>query len=140
MSVDSVDTFALYLFHQKKLILVKPSANIELSLEPFDFELVTVSPITILAQKSIQFAPIGLVNMLNSGGAIKSITFVSEVDGVCIVQVKVKGAGEMVIFASEEPSECHIDGKNVDFKYVDHMVIVKVSWSTTSSCIIEYVF
>ncbi|CAI9277101.1 unnamed protein product [Lactuca saligna] len=140
ISVDSVDTFALYLFHQKKLVLVKPTDIIELSLEPFDFELITVSPITILAQKSVQFAPIGLVNMLNSGGAITSITFVSEVEGVCIVQVKVKGAGEMVIFASEKPSECHINGKNVDFKYVDHMVIVKVSWSTKSSCIIEYVF
>ncbi|KAI3503469.1 hypothetical protein L1887_31911 [Cichorium endivia] len=140
MFVDDIDTFVLYLFHQKKLILSKPTDNIELSLEPFDFELVTVSPITNLANKSVQFAPIGLVNMLNSGGAIQSVEFVSDVDGACTVQIGVKGTGEMVIFASEKPSECHIDGKNVDFKYVDHMVIVEVPWPTTTSSIIEYIF
>lgn len=140
MFVDDVDTFVLYLFHQKKLILSKPTDNIELSLEPFDFELVTVSPITILANKSVQFAPIGLVNMLNSGGAIQSVEFVSDIDGACTVQIGVKGTGEMVIFASEKPSECHIDGKNVEFKYVDHMVIVEVPWPTTTLSIIEYIF
>lgn len=140
MFVDDVDTFVLYLFHQKKLILSKPTDNIELSLEPFDFELVTVSPITMLANKSVQFAPIGLVNMLNSGGAIQSVEFVSDIDGACTVQIGVKGTGEMVIFASEKPSECHIDGKNVEFKYVDHMVIVEVPWPTTSLSIIEYIF
>lgn len=140
MFVDDVDTFVLYLFHQKKLIISKPTDNIELSLEPFDFELITVSPITILANKSVQFAPIGLVNMLNSGGAIQSVEFVSDVDGACTVQIGVKGTGEMVIFASEKPSECHIDGKNVEFKYVDHMVIVEVPWPTTTLSIIEYIF
>ncbi|KAL4568343.1 hypothetical protein LXL04_023953 [Taraxacum kok-saghyz] len=138
--VDSVDTFVLYQFHQKKLILAKPTDKIELSLEPFDFELITVSPVTTLAQKSIQFAPIGLVNMLNSGGAIQSVTFVSDVDGACMVQVGVKGAGEMVVFASEKPRECHIDGRNVGIKYEEHMVIIQVPWSTTSLCMIEYTF
>ncbi|KAI3503468.1 hypothetical protein L1887_31910 [Cichorium endivia] len=138
--VDNVDAFVLYLFQHKKLILAKRSDIIELSLEPFDFELVTVSPITVLAHKLVRFAPIGLVNMLNSGGAIQSVTFVSNIDGACMVQIGVKGAGEMVVFASQKPSECYIDGENVNFKYEEHMVIVQVPWPTTGLCIIDYMF
>ncbi|KAI7724879.1 hypothetical protein M8C21_025805 [Ambrosia artemisiifolia] len=138
--VDGVQSFALYMSHEKKLILAKPTDNIELALEPFTYELVTVSPITVLAQKSVQFAPIGLVNMLNSGGAIQSVAFESNVNGACMVQVGVKGAGEMRVFASEKPSQCHINGENVDFKYEEHMVIVQVPWNATSMSIIGYVF
>ncbi|KAI3665976.1 hypothetical protein L6452_44612 [Arctium lappa] len=138
--VDGVQAFALYMFHEKKLILAKPSDNIEIALEPFNFELITVSLITVLAHKSIQFAPIGLVNMLNSGGALQSVDFLSNVDGSCTVRVEVKGAGEMRVFASEKPTKCQINEDNVEFKYEDHMVMVQVAWPTTSLSIIEYVF
>nr|DAD23051.1 TPA_asm: hypothetical protein HUJ06_024514 [Nelumbo nucifera] len=44
----------------------------EISLEPFNFELLTVSLMKLLSRK-IQFAPIGLVDMLNTNGAIQSL-------------------------------------------------------------------
>ncbi|GJZ75589.1 probable galactinol--sucrose galactosyltransferase 5 [Tanacetum coccineum] len=135
ISVDSVHAFALYKFHEKKVILAKPSDKLEISLEPFNFELITVSPITTLGYKSVEFAPIGLVNMLNSGGAIQSVDFVSN-----LVRVGVKGTGEMRVFASEKPSKCHINGEKVDFKYEEHMVIVQVPWPATSLSTVEYVF
>ncbi|KAI3813139.1 hypothetical protein L1987_17855 [Smallanthus sonchifolius] len=138
--VDNVQAFALYMFRDKKLILAKPTDKIELALEPFTYELITVSPITVLAHKSVQFAPIGLVNMLNSGGAIQTVDYELGVDGACIVRVGVKGVGEMRVFASEKPGECRVKGENVDFKYEEHMVIVQVPWTATSLSIVEYVF
>ncbi|KAH7577322.1 hypothetical protein JRO89_XS01G0236000 [Xanthoceras sorbifolium] len=90
--------FALYLSQSKKLILSKPSEDMEISLEPFNFELITVSPVTILPGKSVQFAPIGLVNMLNTGGAIRSLSYDHVDEG--LVQIGVKGSGEMRVFAS----------------------------------------
>lgn len=135
ISVDSVHAFALYKFHEKKVILAKPGDKIELSLEPFNFELITVSPITPLGYKSVEFAPIGLVNMLNSGGAIESVAYVSN-----RVRVGVKGTGEMRVFASEKPNECYINGENVEFKYEEHMVIVQVPWPAASLSTVEYVF
>lgn len=139
--MDNVQAFALYMFHEKKLILAKPTDNIELALKPFNFELITVAPITFLPHNLVQFAPIGLVNMLNSGGAIQSVAFGLGVDGGNTVRVGVKGVGEMRIFASEKPIECHINGENVDFKYEELMVIVQVPWPTTTSLsIVEYVF
>lgn len=138
ISIEGVQVFAMYMFQAKKLLLLKPSESIEISLEPFHFELVTVSPVTILPNKSIQFAPIGLVNMLNTGGAIQSLAFDEEDDSV---QVGVKGTGEMRVFASERPRACRIDGEDVAFAYDGHMVIIQVPWPSSSNLsVIDYLF
>lgn len=127
ISIEQVQVFAMYKFREKKLVLVKPTDNLEISLEPFNFELITVSPVSILANKAIQFAPIGLVNMLNSGGAIQSLAFDDD-----SVQIGVKGTGEMRVFASEKPRACMINGEGVAFAYDGNMVIIQVPWPNTS--------
>ncbi|XVE84009.1 hypothetical protein DITRI_Ditri16bG0134400 [Diplodiscus trichospermus] len=136
--IEGVQVFALYFSQSKKMILSKPAENIEISLEPFNFELITVSPVTILAGKSVHFAPIGLVNMLNAGGAIQSFAYD---DFECSVQMGVKGTGEFRAFASEQPKACKINGKDVRYEYEDHMIIVHVPWSSPSGLsTIEYQF
>ncbi|KAM3695469.1 hypothetical protein ACJW31_07G133900 [Castanea mollissima] len=138
ISIEGVQIFALYYNQDKKLVLSKPSDNVELSLEPFKFELITVSPVTVLAGTSIEFAPIGLVNMLNTGGAIQSLAF--NDDGKS-VQIGVKGTGEMKVFASEKPITCKIDGEVVPFEYEGCMVVIQVPWPDSSkSSIVEYYF
>ncbi|KAL6960561.1 galactinol--sucrose galactosyltransferase [Sarracenia purpurea var. burkii] len=142
ISIDGVRIFALYMFREKKLLLSKPSGAIEISLEPFNFELLTVSPVTVLATKSVQFAPIGLVNMLNTGGAIQSVEF-NDGAGAGSVQVGVKGTGEMRVFASEKPKSCRINGKGVEFSYEGFMVVIQVPWPGSESSgisMIEYLF
>lgn len=138
ISIEGVQLFAMYMFRTKKLVLSKPSQNIEISLDPFDFELITVSPVTTLPGKSVQFAPIGLVNMLNSGGAIESLAFDDEENSV---RIGVKGAGEMRAFASEKPRSCRINGEEVAFGYDECMVIIQVPWRNSSNpSLIEYLF
>ncbi|KAF2316356.1 hypothetical protein GH714_041697 [Hevea brasiliensis] len=85
--------------------------------------------VNIIAEKSIQFAPIGLVNMLNTGGAIQSLAYN---DSNRSVRIGVKGAGEMRIFASEKPRGCRIDEKEVGIEYEECMVVVQVPWSASS--------
>ncbi|KAJ7970799.1 galactinol--sucrose galactosyltransferase-like [Quillaja saponaria] len=138
ISIEGVPIFALYFYQSKKLVLSKPSENVEISLEPFNFELITVSPVTILPGKFVQFAPIGLVNMLNTGGAIESLTFHDDPNSV---QVGVKGSGEMRVFATEKPRACRIDGKDVAFEYKENMVIIQVPWPSSSSVsLVQYIF
>lgn len=139
ISVEGVDTFALYFFHEKKLVLSEPSDTIAITLEPFNFELITVSPVKALAGSAVEFAPIGLVNMLNTGGAIQSLVFN---DGTNSVQIGVKGTGEMRAFASERPVACRVNGKSVRFVYEDSMVIIQVPWPDSSSgiSVIDYLF
>ncbi|XP_043707084.1 galactinol--sucrose galactosyltransferase [Telopea speciosissima] len=136
ISIDGVEMFGVYLFQAKKLLLLKPNENLEISLEPFKFELLTVSPVKVL--KTIQFAPIGLVNMLNTGGAIQTLDFDEEKNWV---RVGVRGSGEMRMFASEKPKACGIEGKEVEFGYEDSMVVVQVPWPNSSNfSVIEYLF
>ncbi|KAJ1378194.1 Glycosyl hydrolases 36 [Sesbania bispinosa] len=130
MCIKEVDVFAVYLFKDNKLKLMKSSDKFEVSLEPFSFELLTVSPVTVFSKRLIQFAPIGLVNMLNSGGAIQSLEFD---DHACQAKIGVRGCGEMRVFASEKPISCKIDGEAVKFDYEDKMVRVQVPWPSSST-------
>ncbi|XP_022883967.1 galactinol--sucrose galactosyltransferase-like [Olea europaea var. sylvestris] len=136
--VEGVQVFAAYLFSEKRLILAKSSGAIDISLEPFNFELITVSPVAVLANTSIKFAPIGLVNMFNTGGAIQSLDFDDDDDSV---EVSIKGTGEMRVYASQKPVACRINGKNVAFGYEEYMVIIQVPWPNSSGIsVIDYLF
>ncbi|XP_010033309.2 probable galactinol--sucrose galactosyltransferase 5 [Eucalyptus grandis] len=134
--IEGAQGFAIYMFKSKKLILSKPSEDIEISLKPFNFELLTVSPITVLTGKPVQFAAIGLANMLNTGGAIQSLSYKGN-----SVEVGVRGAGEMRVYASVEPRACKIDGRDVLFEYEEHMVIVQVPWTGSGKLSkVDYLF
>ena len=138
MCIKGVDVFAVYLLKDQKLKLMKPSDKLEVSLEPFSFELMTLSPVRVLSKRLIQFAPTGLVNMLNSGGAIQSLVFD---DHASKVKIGVKGCGEMRVFSSEEPVSCKINGVDVKFDYEDKMVRVQVPWPSSSKLsMVEYLF
>ncbi|GMH06877.1 hypothetical protein Nepgr_008717 [Nepenthes gracilis] len=133
------EVFAMYFYKAKKLALLKPSDLAEISLEPFNFELITVSPVITLPEKRIEFAPIGLVNMLNSGAAIKSLDLVGDLKTT--VRIRVKGVGEMRAFASEKPRACRINGEDVEFEYDEYMVAVQVPWPCSSdSSIVDFSF
>ncbi|KAK3413161.1 hypothetical protein EUGRSUZ_I01755 [Eucalyptus grandis] len=140
ISVDGVRVFALYLSQSKRLVLSKPSESLDITLEPFQFELVTVSPVKELRSASargVQFAPIGLVNMLNAGGAIQGVEY-----GEGRAEIEVRGGGEFKAFASERPRECRIDGRPAAFEYEGLMVVVQVPWpgSSSLSSVVEYLF
>ncbi|XP_015954643.1 galactinol--sucrose galactosyltransferase-like [Arachis duranensis] len=147
ISINGVEIFAVYLFKENKLKLMKNSDKLQVSLEPFSFELMTVSPVRVLSsynyndnnERLIQFAPIGLVNMLNSGGAIESLVFD---DKQSRVKIGIKGCGEMRVFASKKPIVCKINGVDVEFDYEDNMVRVHVPWPIHEPklSMLEYLF
>ena len=141
ISTKDVDLFAVYMFQEKTMKLLKPSESLEISLDPFKFELLTVSPVKVLPRNnknSIQFAPFGLVNMLNGGGAVEWVELDEDEDRV---KIGVKGCGEMKAFASEKPTTCKINGEGVKFSYEAHTVGVQVPWPSSSQVsIVEYLF
>lgn len=138
ISIEGVKTFAMYMYQAKKLILARPTQTIDIALDPFEFELIIVSPVTTLVETSVQFAPIGLVNMLNTGGAIQSVDYDDDLSSV---EIGVKGSGEMRAFASHKPRACRIDGEDVGFEYKDQMVAVQVPWPGSSGIsAIEFLF
>ncbi|KAJ4840177.1 hypothetical protein Tsubulata_002925 [Turnera subulata] len=138
ISIKGVSIFAVYMLKEKKLKLLKSSENLEITLEPFNYELLTVSPVSVLPQKLVQFAPIGLVNMLNTGGAIKLLEVVDDEN---LIRISVKGSGEFRVFASEKPESCKINGADVEFTYHEQMVAMQVPWPDSSVLsVVEYLF
>ncbi|XP_027169863.1 galactinol--sucrose galactosyltransferase-like [Coffea eugenioides] len=139
ISLKGVELFAIYMQREKRLKLLKLSDNMGISLKPFEYELMIVSPVTVLTKKLVQFAPIGLVNMLNSGGAVESLIY--DDDDKSSVSIGVRGSGEMRVFASEKPISCMIDGIDVEFSYNDQMVIIQVPWPNSSRLsLVKYKF
>lgn len=134
--LSGVKLFAVYWFRERKVKLMEYSDSAELLLKPFEFELLTVSPVKSFSSSGsdeVGFAAIGLVNMLNSGGAIQSLLM----DGG-VVHVGVKGAGELKAFSSMKPIRCKINGSDVEFLYEDNLVSLNVPWAGSSEVEIVY--
>lgn len=92
----------------------------------------------VLTRKSVQFAAIGLVNMLSTGCAVQSMEFDNDGD---LVRIGVRGSGEMKVFALVKPVTCKIDEVSVKFGYEDRMVSVQVPWpSSQGESVVEYIF
>lgn len=117
-------------FHSKgELAVVPQNENLSLSLNVLEHEIFTVSPIRVLAP-GFRFAPLGLLDMFNAGGAIDGLKY--EVFGVNDgskqkaesrnydigrVSMEVKGCGRMGAYSSAEPKRCLLGGEPIVFTY-----------------------
>jgi hypothetical protein len=68
--------------------------------------------------EAVRFAPLGLLNMFNSGGALDSIA--STVDSsATMIQIKCRGPGQFGVYSSARPATCRVDAHEVEFSYSD---------------------
>lgn len=131
----------IYSHRQGKLEYIPKGSTLPLTLKAKEYEVFTVVPVKIIAA-SVSFAPIGLLKMFNSGGAIKS--FVYEVEATnnqgeelqhekhdgpdnnspwriqqCLGQVlmRVHGCGVFGVYASAMPKKFWLDSEAIDFTY-----------------------
>ncbi|CAA7395888.1 unnamed protein product [Spirodela intermedia] len=71
----------------------------------------------ILASKSVQFAPLGLIDMYNSGGAIEDLGGSDEPSSGCRINLRLFGCGRLGAYSSRKPSSCRVDFVEEDFSY-----------------------
>lgn len=133
---------AMYCFHSGELVTLPYNAVMPVSLKVLEHEIYTITPIKILAL-GFNFAPLGLINMYNTGGAIEGLTYevksgvqLSELESgfegdgnvagevenrsfelVGIVHLEVKGCGKFGAYSSAKPRRCIVDSRVVDFTY-----------------------
>jgi hypothetical protein len=68
--------------------------------------------------EAVRVAPLGLLNMFNSGGALDSIA--SSVDSsYTVIQIKCRGPGRFGVYSSARPAICRVDAHEVEFSYSD---------------------
>ncbi|KAK6913670.1 LOW QUALITY PROTEIN: Glycosyl hydrolases 36 [Dillenia turbinata] len=107
----STEQFAVYHHKSDELHLINSKEEIKITLQPSSFEIFTFSPVHRLNQKA-KFAPVGLENMFNSGGAIENLEYESN-----SVRIKVKGTGKFLAYSSENPMQVVLNGEKVKFEW-----------------------
>ncbi|PON85231.1 Glycosyl hydrolase [Trema orientale] len=117
---------AIYAFNSGSLSTLPQHGNLEVSLATLQCEIYTISPIKVFGNGQ-RFAPIGLLDMYNSGGAVESLSCREEFSGFTVT-IKGRGVGRFGAYSSSKPKRCKVDQKEDEFTYnaEDGLLIVKL--------------
>ncbi|XP_043703053.1 probable galactinol--sucrose galactosyltransferase 1 isoform X1 [Telopea speciosissima] len=96
------------------LVYLPKNASLPITLNSREYEVFTVVPVKKLSNGA-SFAPIGLVEMFNSGGAIKESRYESEKSSK--IDMKVCGCGKFCAYSSTRPRKITVDTEEVEFTY-----------------------
>uniref|UniRef100_A0A1J3GSI4 galactinol--sucrose galactosyltransferase n=1 Tax=Noccaea caerulescens TaxID=107243 RepID=A0A1J3GSI4_NOCCA len=107
---------AVYSQSRGEVSVMPYNVSLPISLKTREHEIFTVSPISHLAaiDGGVSFAPFGLVNMYNSGGAIEGLIY--EAVKMKVV-MEVKGCGKFGAYSSVKPKRCVVESNEIAFEY-----------------------
>ena len=73
------------------------------------------------------FAPLGLLDMYNSGGAVEALNCTMDLSR-CTIKIKGRGCGQFGAYSSTKPKCCMVDMKEEEFTYnaVDGLLTVEI--------------
>lgn len=128
--MGKAEEYVVYLNQAEKLFLTKATSDtIPMSLEPSMFEIFSFVPIKQLSPIA-KFAPIGLTNMFNSGGAIQGLQHEGDDANCASAKVEVKGGGNFLVYTSVLPRKCYLNGAEVEFEWSsqDSKLILNLPW------------
>lgn len=90
------------------------NASMPVTLKSREYEVFTVVPVKELSNGD-SFAPIGMIKMFNSGGAVKELRYVSTKS--TIIEARVHGSGTFGAYSSIRPKRISVDSEAVEFTY-----------------------
>uniref|UniRef100_A0A0D9ZES4 galactinol--sucrose galactosyltransferase n=1 Tax=Oryza glumipatula TaxID=40148 RepID=A0A0D9ZES4_9ORYZ len=118
----------VYAHRSGELIRLPKGATLPVTLKVLEFELFHVCPVMTVAPGGggggVTFAPIGLLDMFNSGGAVEECDVVRALDAAgeaeaeaAVVRLRVRGCGRFGAYSSRRPARCALDAAEVEFSY-----------------------
>ncbi|XP_066371328.1 probable galactinol--sucrose galactosyltransferase 6 [Miscanthus floridulus] len=121
---------AVYRHASGDLVVLPNGAALPVSLKVLEQDILTVSPVKELAP-GFRFAPIGLVDMFNSGAAVEGLTYhlldgakllddngsTPSSDATGLVCVEVRGCGRFGAYSSVRPRRCLLGSAQLEFTY-----------------------
>ncbi|XP_021760750.1 probable galactinol--sucrose galactosyltransferase 6 isoform X1 [Chenopodium quinoa] len=129
---------AAYRHRTGEVITLPYNVSLPVSLKVLEYDVFTITPIKVLAP-GISFAPFGLIQMFNAGGAIDGLIYQvrsgARVENgsahgdemVGKVQMEVKGCGVFGAYSSTRPKRCRVGSKEVEFEYDSGSGLVTLS-------------
>ncbi|CAL4936633.1 unnamed protein product [Urochloa decumbens] len=106
----------VYAHRSKDLIRLPRGATLPVTLKVLEYELFHVSPVRAAAP-GVAFAPIGLLDMFNSGGAVEECECEAGAGDGGVVRLRVRGCGRFGVYCSRRPARCALDAAEVEFGY-----------------------
>ncbi|KAA8518189.1 hypothetical protein F0562_015663 [Nyssa sinensis] len=128
----------VYAHRSGEVVRLPNGASLPVTLKVLEYELFHFSPLKEITA-NISFAPIGLLDMFNTGGAVeqfevhlsdkKQELFDGEVPSemytslsenrppVATVSLKVRGCGRFGAYSSQRPLKCKVGNTETDFNY-----------------------
>lgn len=115
-TVDSTwDGNVVLYAHNTGVITVLPyNVAMPVSLKVLEHEVFIVAPVLKIGASACSFAPLGLIDMFNGGGAIQGLKYEA---GATLVSLEVKGCGRFGSYSSTRPKECRVGSSVVEFEY-----------------------
>ncbi|XP_073025561.1 probable galactinol--sucrose galactosyltransferase 1 [Primulina eburnea] len=111
----------MYSHRSGKLVYVPTNMTLPIKLKAREYEVFTVVPVKIMSSGAA-FAPIGLIKMFNSGGAVKELKYESKKTG--IVEMRTHGCGVFGAYSSVKPKRVVIDMNEVKLDYEEKSGLV----------------
>ncbi|CAN6449820.1 unnamed protein product [Victoria cruziana] len=126
--------------HKGELVRLPNNTSLPVTLSVLEHVIFTITPIKVLGP-GFGFAPLGLIDMINAGGAIESyevesmrkeiLDTVEEMDSllskatledcsptaIACVKMEVKGCGRFGAYSSSKPRKCLLNDTEVEFSY-----------------------
>jgi len=122
----------VYSYKSGEVIRLPKGVTLPVTLKVLEYELFHISPLKEIAP-DMSFAPIGLLNMFNSGGAVEEFNInmnnnanaLSDAPnslgenraGTATVALRVRGCGCFGAYSSQKPIRCTLDTSEVDFSH-----------------------
>jgi raffinose synthase len=108
-----------------EVVFLPKDASIPITLKSREYEVFTVVPVREVSN-GVRFAPIGLIKMFNSGGAIKEMSCEKSEEGTTVV-LKACGCGLFGAYSSARPKRITVDSEEMEFGYEEGYGLVTVS-------------
>ncbi|PWA49115.1 seed imbibition 2 [Artemisia annua] len=122
----------VYCQRSGEIVRLPKGVSLPVTLKVLEYELFHFCPLKEISE-NISVAPIGLLDMFNSGGAVEQfevqLASNSEANGdqasplsenrpvSATVSLKVRGCGRFGAYSSQRPLKCTIDGNETEFSY-----------------------
>ncbi|KAL6639538.1 hypothetical protein ACP70R_023268 [Stipagrostis hirtigluma subsp. patula] len=103
----------VYAHRAGELVRLPRGAALPVTLGALQYELFHVCPLRAVAP-GVSFAPVGLLDMFNAGGAVEECAVDA---GGASVALRVRGCGRFGAYCSRKPAKCLLDSADVEFSY-----------------------
>jgi len=109
------EAVALYAYRSKQLRVLGANEPWHLRLARREWELMSVSPIQV--EGAVRWAPLGLLDMLNGGGALISSTLTNGFGRPATARAVLRATGEFGAFCSPRPRQVRVNGSRVPYEF-----------------------